>query len=288
MKSLREFISEAEQSKKAIGHFNIASIGQLKAVVTVAKQLELPVIIGVSEGERNFIGVRQAVALIKSISEVGLPIFINADHTKSLEKVKEAAEAGYNSILFDASHAPFEENIKQTKQAVEIIKSVNPDILVEGELGYIGSSSKILEELPKDAVISSEDLPKPERAAQFVKETGIDMLAPAVGNIHGMLKNVANPNLDIKRISEIKKVVGRPLVLHGGSGIKDEDFTAAINAGVSIVHISTEIRAAWRQALDQSLKDKPQEVAPYKIMADVVAAMEKVVEKRLKLFSKIN
>ena len=288
MKSLREFISEAEQAKKAIGHFNIASIGQLKAVTTVAKQLELPVIIGVSEGERNFVGVRQAVALIKSFSKNGLPIFINADHTKSLEKIKEAAEAGYDSILFDASHAPFEENIKQTKQAVEIVKSVNPDILVEGELGYIGSSSKILEELPKNAVISSEDLPKPEAAAQFVKETGIDMLAPAVGNIHGMLKNVANPNLDIKRISEIKKVVGVSLVLHGGSGIKDEDFTAAINAGVSIVHISTEIRAAWRRALDQSLKNKPQEVAPYKIMADVVAAMEKVVEKRLKLFSKIN
>ena len=141
---------------------------------------------------------------------------------------------------------PFEENIKKTKEVVEYVKSVNSDILVEGELGYLGGSSVILKEIPKDAAIKPEDLTNPEQAAQFVKETGIDLLAPAVGNIHGMFKNAPNPNIDIERIGKLRNMAGAPIVLHGGSGIRDEDFTKAIDVGISIIHINTEIRLAWR------------------------------------------
>jgi fructose-bisphosphate aldolase class II len=119
-----------------------------------------------------------------------------------------------------------------------------------------------------------------------VKETGVDLLAPAVGNIHGMLKNAPNPRLDIPRIRAIREAAGIPLVLHGGSGISDEDFVSAIDAGVSVIHISTEIRVAWRRGIENAVHEV-ESIAPYKLMENVVSAVQDVVQKRLKLFSKI-
>ena len=157
MKKLIEYIKEAEHNKTAIGHFNISECAGLKGIFKAAQELNLPVIIGVSEGEAGFIGYRRAAALVKSLrEEYNYPIFLNADHTKSLEKIKEAVEAGFDAVLFDAGKSPFEENIKKTKEAVEYVKSVNPEILVEAELGYLGSSSVILKEIPKDATIKKK------------------------------------------------------------------------------------------------------------------------------------
>jgi fructose-bisphosphate aldolase class II len=164
---------------------------------------------------------------------------------------------------------------------VDYAKSVNPDILVEAELGFIGKSSQVLEGIPEGVKITEEFLTKPEEAKRFVVETGIDMLAPAVGNIHGMLKGGKDPALNIKRIKEIKEAVGTPLVLHGASGNSAEDIKEAIKAGMSVVHINTEIRVV------KSLQDNPDEVAPYKYMKDAVLAVEKVVEEKLKLFSNL-
>ena len=260
----------------------------LKAIFESAKELGLPVIIGLSEGEAGFVGYKQAAALVKSLREqYNYPIFLNSDHTKSLEKIKEAVEAGFDAVLFDAGKLPLEENIQKTKEAVELVKGINPDILVEAELGYLGASSVILKEIPKDAAIKKEDLTKPEDAARFVKETGIDLLAPAVGNIHGMFKNAPNPALDIERIKEIRQTAGIPLVLHGGSGITDSDFTKAIDAGISIIHINTEIRLAWRQGIDKALKENPEEITPYKILPYAVEEIKKVVSQRLRLFNKM-
>lgn len=292
METLKQIIQEAEKNKTAIGHFNISEFVGLKGIFKAAQELNLPVIIGVSEGEAGFIGYRRAAALVKSLrEEYDYPIFINADHTKSLEKIKEAVEAGFDAVLFDAGKSPFEENIKKTKEAVEYVKSVNPEILVEAELGYLGSSSVILKEIPKDATIKKEDLTKSEEAARFVKETKIDLLAPAVGNIHGMFKNAPNPNLDIERIKEIKEALRQssgqaaPLVLHGGSGISDEDFVSAIDAGISIIHINTEFRLAWREGMDKALKENPEEIVPYKLLPMVVEEIRKAAYNRLKLFN---
>jgi len=321
MYDLKSFIADAEKNRVAIGHFNISELGALKAIAEVAKELNLPIIIGTSEGERDFIGVRQAVALVKSLrEEYNFPIFINADHTHSLEKVKEAVEAGYDAILFDpfdpaqgkAGKLPLEENIKKTREVVEYVKSQNPKILVEGELGYIGSSSVVFKELPKGAAIEELDLTKPEEAAQFVKETGVDLLAPAVGNIHGILSrtntdltqtHAENPPLNIARIKEIKEALrqapasgkpsaGRqgksvPLVLHGGSGTRDEDFIKAIEAGISIIHINTELRVAWRRGLEKAFKESPEEVTPYKLMQSSLDAIKTVVYNRLRLFNRM-
>lgn len=304
--NLLNIIKEAEKKKLALGHFNFATIEQLKAIVDSAIKLKLPVVLGLSEGERDFFGIKQAVAIVKSLrQEFVLPIFLNADHTYSLEKVRQAAEAGFDSIVFDAAGLAFEENIAKTKQAVKIAKRANRKILIEGELGYIGKSSQVLKKIPERAQIKADDLPTVEQAKHFVKETKVDLFAPAVGNFHGILltrtdvdltrTNADRTQIDadlterlyINRIKEIKEAVKVPLVLHGGSGISNEDFVQAIDAGIAMIHISTELRLAWRRGLEQALAQNPDELAPYKLLKDAVYNMEQVVESRLKLFSKI-
>lgn len=285
MKTLKEYIKDAEKEGKAIGHFNISNLETLRGIFNAAKNLNVPVIIGTAEGERNFIGVKQAVALVKSLrEEYNYPIFLNADHTYSFEKLKEAVDAGYDAVIFDATGLSFEENIKITKQCVEYARSVNPDIIVEAELGFIGKSSQVLEGIPEGVKITEEFLTTPEEAKKFVEETGVDMLAPAIGNIHGMLKGGKDPALNIKRIAEIKKAVSIPLVLHGASGNSAEDIKEAIKAGISVVHVNTELRVAYRKALVKSLQENPDEVAPYKYMKDSVKAVSEVVESKLALF----
>ncbi len=287
---LREAIQQAKFQKTAVGHFNISDLVGLNAIFTAAFSLKLPVIIGVSEGEREFIGTRQAAALVKSIrDEYNYPIFINADHTHSLEKIKEAVNAGFDEVLFDAGQKSLEENIALTKEVVAYVKNYNEtygkDIMIEGELGYIGGGSVILDRIPEGVSIKKEDLTKPEDAARFVKETSVDLLAPAVGNIHGMFADVPDPNLDIQRIIEIYEASQTPLVLHGASGNTAEDIKQAIASGVSIVHINTELRAAWKRGLDLALLSHPKEIAPYKIFPEMVHEVQKVVLEKLKIFS---
>ncbi len=289
---MREYIAEAEEKKIAISHFNISDSVGFWAVVNAAKKLNLPAIIGVSEGERDFIGVKQVKALVDTIKTEGFPIFLNADHTYSVDRVKEVVNAGFDAAIIDGAEKSFEENIKITKESVEYknynlpAQAGNPEILIEGELGFIGKSSKVWDKVPEGADAA---MTKPEEAAEFVKETGVDLFAPAVGNIHGMAKNL-NINfekLDIERIKQIREAAGVPLVLHGGSGIKDEEFKQAIAAGISIIHINTELRVAYKQGLQKSLSENPDEVAPYKILRPARDAMQAVVEKRMMLFANL-
>lgn len=286
MQTLREVIREAEEKKVAIGHFNISDTEQLWAIFNAARSLKVPVIIGVSEGERDFIGVRQAALLVKSLrEEYDYSIFINADHTYSLEGVKEAIDAGYDAVIFDGNKVSPEENVKITKEAVAYARSVNPDILVEAELGNIGQSSKLLDEIPKGAEITEENMTKPDDLKAFVEETGVDLIAPAVGNLHGVLKGGKNPNISATRIKELREAGGVPMVLHGGSGISDEDFVEAIKAGISTVHINTEIRVAYRKGIELKLQEDRDEIAPYRFMKGGVQGVYDVVVKRLKLFN---
>lgn len=289
MKTLREYIKEAEEKGIAIGHFNISNIEALHGIYNGAKKLGVPVIIGVSEGEENFIGKNEVATLVKEIREKdNYPIFLNADHHYTFESVKNALDAGYDSAIIDAVKLPLEENIALTKKCVEYAKELGEkegrDILIEAELGFIGQSSKLLDEIPDG--ISEATMTKPEDAKYFTEQTGIDLLAPSVGNIHGMIKG-GNPKLDIDRIKLIRENCGVPLVLHGGSGISDDDFTNAIKAGISVVHINTEIRVAYKEALEKYLKENPSEIAPYKILKPAVEAIEQVVYNRLKLFNNL-
>lgn len=288
MRTLRQIIEDAQKRKVAVGHFNISETAALKAIAEAARKLKIPVMVGTSEGEREFLDQDEAVALVRELREKhGQEIFINADHTKSVEKAKEAIDSGYDEVLFDGAKLTMEENIKQTAEVVKYARSKNPDILVEGEIGDIGSGSTIRKEIPKGAAINADQLTKPEVAAAFVKATGVDLLAPAVGNIHGMFANAPEPALDLSRIAAIWKACGVPLVLHGGSGNTDADFLGAINGGVAVIHISTELRLAWRKGMEATLKKNPDEVAPYKLMAGSIEEMQKVLEHKLKLFNKM-
>ena len=287
MKTLREYVKEAEEKGVAIGHFNISNLEGFHGIYNAAKKLAVPVIIGLSEGEEDFVGKSEAVGMIKEIrAKDNYPIFLNADHHYSFERAKIAIDAGFDAVIIDLANLSFEENVKITKQTVEYARSVTQetgrDILVEAELGFIGSGSNIKDTIPEGAGI----LTKPEEAKKFVEMTGTDMLAASVGSIHGLIKS-GKPHINEERVGEIKKATGIPLVLHGGSGLRDVDFTNAIKAGISIIHINTEIRVAYDEALKKSLAEHPDEVAPYKILQPAVDAIEKVVEGRLKLFNGI-
>jgi fructose-bisphosphate aldolase, class II len=286
VKELRDVLENAESNGIAIGHFNISDWILLKAVYGAAYELKVPVIVGVSEGERAFLGVAQVAALVRSLrEEEGFPIFLNADHTHSLDSAIAAAKAGFDSIVYDLSALPFEENVKQTKQAVEVLKSINPTILVEGEIGNIGTGSEIHDSLPDD----SKELSTPEEAKQFVEATAVDVLAPAVGNSHGMVQAMVRGDvkkrLDLQRIREIKRASKSFLTLHGGSGTEDSDLRGAIAAGINIIHINTELRVAWRRGMEEALAEKPREIVPYKLLPVAEELIKQVVLARLQLFN---
>ncbi len=297
MKSLRDILKEAEAKHVAIGHFNISDLVTLQAILDAAMSLssprkKIPIIIGTSEGEREFIGVENAVALVRTArKKYKWPIFLNADHTHSLEKIKEAVEVGYDAVLFDpfdsaqgkGGKLPLEENIRQTKEVMAYVRSVNPDIVVEGELGYIGSASEVLDKVPEGAAVTEATMTTVEEATRFVKETGVDLLAPAVGNRHGIVVGVPK-SLSIGRITAIKKAIGISMVLHGGSGTAAEEFTRAIEAGINIVHVSTELRVAWRKGIEEGLAGG-KEVTPYKLLAKAKENIKEVVMRNLKIFS---
>ncbi len=293
MKSLRQVIGEAQQAKTAVAHFNISELGTLKAIFSAGQELStpakhIPIIIGVSEGERDFIGLAQAVALVKSLrDQYDYPIFINADHTHSVEKAKAAIDAGFDAVIIDGGALPLAQNIAMTKEVVAYARGRAYEVLIEGELGYIGSGSEVLKEVPKGAAITIDSITKVSEAQEFVTATGVDLLAPAVGNIHGMFAGAPNPHLFIDRVKEISEAVKLPLVLHGGSGTPDEDFMKSVDAGVAIIHISTELRRAWRAGEEKALHDKPDEVAPYKLLEPAVAEVAKVALARLKLFNRL-
>lgn len=155
-------------------------------------------------------------------------------------------------------------------------------------MGFIGESSKILDKIPEGIDITDGHLTTSEEVKKFIETTGIDLVAPAVGNLHGMLRSVNNPTLNIERIKELRETGGVPMVLHGGSGITDEDFIKAIDAGISLIHISTEIRVAYKDGIKIGIQENPDEVAPYRYMKEAIHRVEKVVEEKLRLFNKLN
>lgn len=284
MRTLREALADAKAGGYAVPHFNVTDLAQLRAVACVARELDTAILVGTSQGERDFIGVDRAVALVRSYRAEGVALFLNADHTTSVERIEEAARAGYDEVLFDGGALPYEENVLLTKAAAAVARAANPDVVVEGELGYIGVGSGLLDKLPEGAALSADAMTDPRQAAEFVRETGVDLLAPAVGNVHGMLRDAPNPRLDVARIRAIAEAAGVPLVLHGGSGTPAEDLVAAVQAGVDVAHISTELRVAWRKGMEASLARLPGEVNVAKLMADPENAVYEAAMARAKLF----
>lgn len=281
--NLKEHLNKAREDKYAIGHFNFATEDVLEAIVSGAKEAGAPaVMVGTSEGEIEFFGLKEAVALTRIMRErYDFPVFLNADHFKSFEKCKEAIDAGYDSIIIDASKMPTDENIELTKRVVEYAKSVNPDISVEGELGYLRGSSQVQTKVE----VSLNDYSQPQEVKDFIEKTGVDRMAIVFGNIHGIVTE-QEEKLDLDHFSKIVSACPDiAYVLHGASGLKDEDIIASIERGIANIHFNTELRVAYREGIESVLDDNSNETTPYKYLSAGDAKVKEVVMAKTKLFA---
>ena len=280
--NLNEYLKQARKAGHAIGHFNFATADVLRAIVEGAKEAGAPaVMVGTSEGEAEFLGMAEAVALVAAMRrEFDFPIFLNADHFKSPEKCKAAIDAGYDSVLIDTSKLPFDQNVQAAKQVVEYARRANPDISVEGELGYLRGSSEVQTQVQ----VTKDDYTQPNEAAEFISQTGVDRLAVVFGNIHGIVTE-QEEKLDIAHLKMIVAAVPQKhLVLHGASGLPNEQVSVAIKAGIVNVHFNTELRVAYKEGIEQALQEKPSETTPYKYLAPAAEEVKKVVMEKTKIF----
>ena len=283
-KNLKTYLTKAQTEHWAIGHFNFSTADQLKAIVESASEMKAPVMVATSEGEANFVGYEQAVALVKSYQNEGHAIWLNADHHKSFDSARKAIDAGYDTALIDASELPYEENIFLTSDVRKYAQSKNPQLMVEGELGYLRGSSEVQETVE----VSPADHTQPEQATDFIARTGVERLAVVFGNIHGIVTK-QEEKLDIKHLKKIAMAVPETfLVLHGASGLPGDDIHSAIAAGVSNIHINTELRVAYHDSLVSELQHEPAQTTPYKFLAPSLKAMKELVKSKLKLFGSVD
>jgi len=286
MKNLKYYFEKAKEEKFAIAQFNFSDFSQVKGIIAKCLELKSPVILGTSEGESKFVGLQEAVAVRDVLrKKTGLPIFLNLDHGKTLEYLKQAMDAGYDMVHFDGSKLPLEENIKITKEVVKYAKKKG--VLVEGEVGKIGTdSSKLYSEKFE---IKEEDLTKPAEAEKFVAETKVNLLAVSIGNFHGIEISGIDPNLRIDVLKAVgDKIGGGMFVLHGGSGTPEDDIKDAVQNGVVKININTELRLAFAGNLRKSLGNNPEEVVPYKYLLDAIVAVGNVVGRKIALFGSEN
>lgn len=284
MKSLKFYFQKAQKQGFAIPQFNFSDFSEMKAIIKKASEMRSPIILGTSEGESKFFGLDEAVAL-RDIArkETELPIFLNLDHGKSFEYIKQTIDSGYDMVHFDGSKLPLEENIKITKEVKKYIGWKN--VLLEGEVGRLGTdASKIYTEELK---INEADLTKPQEALKYINATKVNLLAVGIGNFHGVQSSGIDPELRIDVLENIKKVVGDiGIVLHGGSGTPEGSITSAIQTGVVKININTELRIAFASGLKESLLAG--EIVPYKYLPKGQEGVERIVEQKIKLFGSMD
>lgn len=281
--TLDVYLRRATREGWAVPHFNVATSAQMHAIALAARDTGSPVMIGTSEKEAEHLGWAMVPLMVAELSRMySVPLFANADHMKSLASAEHARDAGFASIICDLSKLPEEENVRATASFVTATHATHPHINIEGEYGVIVTdSSKVYTEV---VTVPRESLTKPEEARTFVAMTGVNRFAAAVGTIHGIAAN--KPILDIDRIRAIREVLPEDvaMVLHGGSGLSNEDFVAGVRAGIANVHVSTSLRVVYREALEKSLKDNPHEVAPYAYEKGAIEAMRKEAARLIGLF----
>lgn len=284
MKSKEKTLELLENAKKegyAIGAFNAANIETLKAITGAAKNLNSPVILESSEGEINYVGLKQMVSLVNVYKEeLEIPIILNLDHSKSFEACKNAIDAGFDYVHIDGSELDFDNNVELTKKVVEYAHSHG--VVVEGEMDHIqGSSADHTDEDPS-LYEKPEYYTDPEKAGEFVSQTEIDVFAGFIGNLHGIYSKEIRLKFEI--LEKLKNVLPNTFFsLHGGSGINEEDVKKAISMGIVKVNVNSEMRLVFKNALRETLKET-EEIAIYKITPQAIEAVEKVIEKKIRLF----
>ncbi len=281
--SLNSYLKKATSEGWAIPHFNVSTLEQLRGTVDAAAQEKAPVMIGTSEGERAIFTPEAAAAIVAAYEDkFCIPLFLNADHTHSVSAAKTAIDAGYPSIHIDLSKLPFAENVRGTAEVVRYARKKGRNVSVEGELGTLATDSSTV--IKGRVKIDPASFTSPEQALEFCHKTGVDRLAPAVGNYHGL--SATKKELDFRLIKELRSKLRKnvALVLHGGSGSGDSAFKNAIKSGIANVHISTELRLAFSKTLRDTLRKNPNEVIPYKLTAPSAEAVKRKAAEFIRLF----
>lgn len=277
-KTNTELMTQARDGGYAIGAFNTNNLEITKAIFTAAKQEESPIILAISPSAAKYAGMENLVALARvATEETGVPVSVHLDHGTEWEHLVHAVRAGFSSIMYDGSKHPYEENVKLTTEAVKLGHAAG--ISVEGELGRLVGTEDQISVSEREASMTD-----PNQALDFVERTGIDALAVSIGNAHGWYKG--KPQLDFKRLEAIQKKVGDKvlLVLHGASGIPDEDIRTAVSLGITKINIDTETRDAFKRGVAQFIQENPDVIDPRKILKPAMEEMTKIVDGKIKLF----
>ncbi|ANU10035.1 fructose-bisphosphate aldolase [Planococcus antarcticus DSM 14505] len=275
--SMKEMMIKGKQEGYAIGQFNLNNLEFTQAILQAAQEENSPVICGVSEGAARYMGgFTTVVSIVKGLMhdyKITVPVAIHLDHGSSFEKCKEAIDAGFTSVMIDASHHSFEENIEITRQVVEYARQHH--VSVEAELGIVGGQE---DDVIADGVIYAD----PQECRQLVEQTGIDCLAPALGSVHGPYKG--EPNLGFVEMEGISKQCDVPLVLHGGTGIPTKDIQRAVSLGTSKINVNTESQITSAQAVRDALNNDPDVYDPRKYMGPARDAIKKTVMGKMREF----
>lgn len=272
---LRNHLNKAREEGYALGQFNFCTLEQLQGIMLASKELSAPLICGTSGGEVDFIGVKEAASLVSLMRErMDIPVFLNLDHGRDINLIKEAIDCGYDGVHFDGSHLPFEENLKLTKEVVAYAK--DRGVVVEGEVGKVSGKSVL-----HNSKIEPSTLTSMEKIVRFVGETGVDSIALDVGTAHGIYSEA--PSIEFERIDEAAKT-GSFIVLHGGSGVEEEDIKESIRRGVVKININTELRIIWRDSLYKKMSENLEEVVPYNILPTAREATKERVKTLINLF----
>jgi fructose-bisphosphate aldolase class II len=275
--SMTEMLNRGKAEGYAVGQYNVNNLEFAQAILQAAEAEKSPVILGVSEGAGRYIGgFKTVVKMVEGLMEdykITVPVAIHLDHGSSFDKCKEAIDAGFTSVMIDASHHPFEENIEITKKVVDYAHSKG--VSVEAELGTVGGQE---DDVIAEGVIYAD----PKECEELVRRTGIDFLAPALGSVHGPYKG--EPKLGFAEMEEIGKVIGLPLVLHGGTGIPTKDIERSISLGTSKINVNTENQIASAKAVRAALAAKPEEYDPRKYLGPARDAIRETVAGKMREF----
>lgn len=276
----KEMLLDAKNNKYAIPQFNINNLEWTRFILEECQRLNMPVILGVSEGALKYMGgAKTVVGMVKGLIEelfITIPVCLHIDHGQSFETCKKAIDAGFTSVMIDGSKYSIDENIEETKKVVEYAHEHN--VTVEAELGLIGGE--------EDGIANKLGFTNLEDCRYFLERVDIDSLAPALGSVHGLYKG--EPKLDYETMQEINENVNVPLVLHGGSGIDNDKIRQAIDCGISKININTELQIAWSNAVREFLDNDKQAYDPRKVIKSGEQAMKKVIEEKINLFSNKN